>query len=441
MNRRLICLLTGFLMIVCSLSAQEKLTLEEAVTTALANNYDIRLSKSDSTAYAIDESYVYTAFLPTFAGNVNKTFNRNRETNKYKGLPNRNDTLGTSTSNALVAGVSMNWILFDGLRMFATRDRVKELVKLGELGVKTQIANSVADVLRTYYNIVQQKQQLNAIIEQKTISEERVKLADKKLSVGLGAKPELLQAKVDLNAFTSSQYRQNTVIAQLKEQLNLLMGISKDINYDVLDSIPINHELTLDQVMTNIDQTNPDLLFQKKNIEISSIALREVKAGYYPTVSLLGNYNFTRSNNTQNINPFQLPFRQVSGLSAGIGASIPIFNRFNVTRQVKQQKLLIFQQKLEYDNQLLQVDVAVKNAFKDYELQKLNLELEETNILLAKENVMIALERFKQGVSTYIELREAQISLNDGYNRLIAARYNAKVAEIELMRLKGRIIR
>lgn len=421
--------------------AQDRISVEEAITTALANNYDIRLTRNDSASYALDESYLYTAFLPSFTGTATKTFTRNRETNKYKGLAGRTDTTGISKSNTLTAGVAMNWILFDGFRMYATRDRVRELVKLGDLSIKAQVANSVADVVRTYYNIVRQKQQLNAIIEQKTISEERVKLADKKLAVGLGAKPELLQAKVDLNAFTSAQYTQNTLIAQLKEQLNQLMGIAKDINYDVVDSIPIKQDLVLGDVLANIEQTNPDLLVFKKNIDLSQIALREAKANYYPRVSLISNYNFNRANNTQNINPFQLPFRQVSGLSGGITAAIPIFNGFSVTRQVRQSKLTILQQQLLYDNQALQVDIAVKNAFKDYELQKQNLALEEDNILLAKENVNIALARFKQGVSVFLELREAQISLNDAYNRLIAARYNAKLAEIQLMRLKGEIIK
>jgi outer membrane protein TolC len=40
-------------------------------------------------------------------------------------------------------------------------------------------------------------------------------------------------------------------------------------------------------------------------------------------------------------------------------------------------------------------------------------------------------------VSTYLELRDAQISLEQAYNRLIAARYNTKLAETELLRLKG----
>ncbi|HPZ88646.1 MAG TPA: TolC family protein, partial [Flavihumibacter sp.] len=108
---------------------------------------------------------------------------------------------------------------------------------------------------------------------------------------------------------------------------------------------------------------------------------------------------------------------------------------------VQQARLDILYQKISFDNQRTLLDVQVNNTFKNYELQKRYLTLEEDNIKLARENVFIALERFKQGVSTYIELREAQLSLNDAYNRLIAARYNAKLAETELMRLKGDLVK
>ena len=67
--------------------------------------------------------------------------------------------------------------------------------------------------------------------------------------------------------------------------------------------------------------------------------------------------------------------------------------------------------------------------------------MEETNISLAKENVFIAYERYKLGVTTFLELREAQKSLEDAYNRLIAARYETKLAEIELLRLKGDLVK
>ena len=81
------------------------------------------------------------------------------------------------------------------------------------------------------------------------------------------------------------------------------------------------------------------------------------------------------------------------------------------------------------------------NAFKDYEQQKKALALEEENILLARENVNIVLQVYKLNSTTLIQLKEAQLSLQQAYNRLIAARYNAKLAETELMRLKGDLVK
>ena len=81
------------------------------------------------------------------------------------------------------------------------------------------------------------------------------------------------------------------------------------------------------------------------------------------------------------------------------------------------------------------------NAYKDYEQQKKALALEEENILLARENVNIVLQVYKLNSTTLIQLKEAQLSLQQAYNRLIAARYNAKLAETELMRLKGELVK
>jgi outer membrane protein len=81
------------------------------------------------------------------------------------------------------------------------------------------------------------------------------------------------------------------------------------------------------------------------------------------------------------------------------------------------------------------------NAFKNYEWQKKALVLEEESIKLAKENVDIVLQVYKLNSTTLIQLKEAQKSLLDAQTRLINARYNTKLAETELLRLKGEIIK
>ena len=134
-------------------------------------------------------------------------------------------------------------------------------------------------------------------------------------------------------------------------------------------------------------------------------------------------------------------FSQSRGLNYGLSATIPILNNFNQKRLIRQALLDVQFQQLVYENQRSQLNLSVVNAFKEYEQQKKALILEEENILLARENVTIALEVYRLGGSTFIQLREAQKSLEDAYNRLIAARYNTKVAETELLRLKGDLVR
>jgi outer membrane protein TolC len=425
-------------------NAQQQLTLEDAIAAALKSNYDIILSRNDSTSYALDRYYSFAAFLPQVNGTAAAVWNTNDQKVKFTSRSSGKDSTvernGIRTTN-MNYSVNLSWTLFDGMRMFATRERLMELETLGTLSVKAQIVNSVAAVINNYYNIVRQKQQLKAIEEQMSINEERVKLADKKLSVGLGSKPELLQAKVDYNAQKAAQLIEQTLIAQLRDQLNQLIGFRLGSVYEVTDSIPINMSLQYGEFARQYEKTNPSLLVAKKNIDIAHITVKEQKAGLWPTLTFNSAYNFTNTNYSVVVNQNQPFFNQNKGLNYGFGLNVPILNGFNTRRLIKQAQLDVQYQQVNYDKQRSLVDVGVSNAFKDYELQKQLLNLEDDNIMLAKENVAIALERFRQGVSTYLELREAQKSLQDAYNRLIAARYNTKVAETELLRLKGDLLR
>ncbi|MBS1755393.1 MAG: TolC family protein [Ferruginibacter sp.] len=432
-------LLIGAIALHTFANAQNKLTVEQAITATIENNYDIQLLRNDSSSYALDNSYARAAFLPRLNASGGVVFNNNNQKQKLADGSKR-QSKGLRSSN-LTGSVQLNWTLFDGFKMFATRDKLAQFVQLGELNIKNQVVNSVATVINNYYNIVRQKQQLKAIEEQMSINEERVKVAEKKLSVGLGAKPELLQGKVDLNAQKAARLQQLTLIDQLKEQLNQLMNVEPNTRYDVTDTITFADDIILGDVLGTVETSNPQLLLTKKNIDIGKLTLKEKKADRYPVVTFNSAYSYSKTDNKTVINPFSSLYNRTNGFNYGIGISIPILNGFNTKRQIQQAQLDLDWLNISYQNQKSKINLGIINAFKDYELQKKMLALEEENILLAKENVYIALERLKLGISTYLELRETQKSLELAYDRLIAARYNTKLAETELLRLKGDLVK
>lgn len=438
-GKRIISLAVLLCAVCFRLSAQQMVTLQEAIGAALKYNYDILLVGNDSAAAAVDKHYIYGAFLPAVNAVVSRT---QTISTQRQVLVDNSVRKGANVANVgFNPAISLNWVLFDGLRMFAARDRINQSYELANINLKNQVINSTAEVINSYFIIVRQKQQLKAIEEQMSINEERVKLADRKLSVGLGTKPELLQAKVDLNAQKAIHLQQQTIMVQAKEQLNQLTGMQLPVTYEVADSIPINDAMNIEEIQNNIELTNPGILQAIKNVDISRSLLREAQGARFPVISFVAGYNLNITDTRNVVNPFATIYNRNYGPNFGFTANIPLLNYMNVNRSVKQARLDIDYNEIALAKQKTTVNVSVRIGYNNYRFLLSALKLEEDNIQLAKENVFIAMERFKQGVSTFLELREAQKSLEDAYDRLIAARYNTKLAETELMRLKGELVK
>jgi outer membrane protein len=417
----------------------DSLTLELAIATALQNNYDIRLSRNDSAVAAIDYSYRNTAFLPQLNGNVSVLKNNNSQNVTLADGTKRNRS-GLKTNN-VAASVGLNWVLFDGLKMFVTREKAADLLSLGTLAVKDQINNTIADVILNYYSVVRATLQLRVINEVIVLNEDRYRLAKYRFEIGVGVKPDMLQAQIDLNSQKSARLTQLATIEVAKQNLNRLLNLVPTVRYKVSDTIIVQMNLTLPDLQSGLEQTNTSLRVAQKNIDVAGLTLREQRADLWPVISLNSAYNFTKNDNNSVINPAQPLSSLNKGVNYGITASIPIFNRFNTRRLIKQAELSIAYQQTVYENQRALVNTGLYNAYTSYVLQKEVVALEQSDIETAKENLFIARERYRLAATTFLELREAEQSLQEVYDRLITALYNMKVAETELLRLKGSFVR
>jgi outer membrane protein len=418
---------------------QEEVTLERVVTMALEKNFDVLAAKNVADVAQVDKDLAWGAFVPQINAVASTLHTENNQELEFADATRNNK--GSAESNNQSASVQLVWTLFDGTRMFHARQRIASIDKQSELLLKEQMSNTISAVVITYYDIVRQKQQLKAIIEQMSVSEERVKLAQRKLDVGTGIKPELLQAKVDYNAQRAQVLQQESIIEQLKQQLNVAVGLQLPERYEVSDTILINPNVDAEILSTNLENSNYGLMAQRESLQIANATLRESRSLYFPTLNFNAAYTYNRNDNVRLINPFGPVFSLTDGFNYGLTLSLPILNNFSVKRTNQVAKINVDQQQIFYGRYKAQVNLGLNNALVNYKNAKQILQLEEETIGLAKENVFIALEGFKRGVTTFIELRTAQQSLEQAYNRLIAARYNTKLAETELLRLSGGLLK
>ena len=413
------------------------LTIEDVIQRILAENYGIRIAKNNSAALAIENEFKNAAFLPRVNATTGIAFNNNDQYQKFNdGAIRERKGIQSSNTNAAVA---LNWNLFGGLRLYATREKAQALQELGTLQLRNQIINTLAQATTSYYAVVQQKQQLKAIEEQLEINQERVKLATTKLEIGTATKPDVLQSKVDYNAQKAAQLNQLTILTAFKNELNLLLNQPAGFEFEVEDSIPFSTTISLKELQEKLEENSIPLQMTQKNKAIANLNLKELKAERWPQVNFNSTYNFTQLDNKAVVNPFQPLFSRNKGLNYGFTATIPLSNNLTLRKNIAQTQLEIKRQALVFENQRNQLNLAVVQAYNQYQSSIQLLHLEEENIQLARENVRIVLEVYRLNATTIIQLKEAQKSLQDAYTRLIHARYQTKVAETELLRLKGEL--
>lgn len=413
--------------------AQQVLSIQDAIKAAIEHNFDVQIARNSTEISEINNTWGSAGALPE----VNAFVNKNMGANNLKQKLNTGTVIEKrgNTSQSIGAGVQVVWRVFDGMKMFATKRKLDELQRIGELSFRKTLNETVYNVISAYYNIITLKEQIEATQEQIKLYEDRWNLSKAKFEIGTGARYEVLEAEVDLNEQQSNLLSLRNALAVSKSSLNNLLGKPADTSFIVGDTIEVNALPLLSEIEEKIALQNPDILLANTNLKVLFETRNEVKAGRLPSVTITGNYNFNKNSSSAGFNLFN----QTYGPSAQIGISIPIFQGGNVNRQMQVTDINIRNQQLALDKARNDISTAVNNAIINYSNARMIIELETKNLVTAKENIGIATERYKRLNITAVELRQIQISYNATRTRLVNALNQAKSAEAMIALLTGDI--
>ncbi|WP_276380078.1 TolC family protein [Flavobacterium sp. H4147] len=414
-------------------NAQEVLTIEEAMKIALENNFEIKIAKNNSVINETNVTVGNAGMLPTATASV--TDNNSITNSSQTRQDGTTTSLNNAKNNSLTYGVSLGWTVFDGMRMFARLDQLKELQKLGDAQLKQTILAKIGQVNTAYYDLVQQQQQLAALDTTIVISKQRLELAQNRFTIGKASKLEVLNAQVDLNSDQVALLRQKESYANAKILLNQYLARDPKIDFKVTDEVKVDDKLALADLTELAQKQNPALEAQIINKRIAELQLKQVKADRYPTLRLTTGYNFAESQSSLGFTS-QTSSR---GLNYGFNASMNIFDGFNQHRNEKVAKLQIENSKIAIEQQNTVLNTQLNTAYQTYLTNLELIDLEEDNEAIAKQNLEITLDKFRIGTITTIDFRTAQLNYVNAKVRYSNAQYEAKLSEIALKELAGTI--
>lgn len=415
-----------------SLSAQEQLSLQDAIIKGLESNLSIKISEKARDIGVNDYDKSIGEYLPQVSVTAGKNFSTSNVVQQFVN-DNEPRTIDGAKSNTLDVSPVLNWTIFDGLGMFYARDRFEKQMNLVNDDLKIQIENTIAQISSAFYTLALEEERLRVLKDALELSKTRVDFAKVRYDVGKTSKLEYLQAQVDYNTDQSNIMLQEEVVANTLVDLNRLMGEALETNYVVPTEFIPNVEMNLNDLLQSSQLNNPGLVRAQRARELSLTQLKEINAERLPTVNFNLGYNF----NDRNSDAGFLISNTSKGVNYGFSASWNILNGFDVKRRQQNAKITIESRELEVQDLKQQLEADVRKVFVNYQNSLSLRTLEETNYEIAVENFDIAQERYRLGNSNALELREAQVNLIQAELRKVLAGYNIKMAEIELKRLAG----
>lgn len=447
-SKSILCFILGFGMLFsASLSAQEALSLEQAIAKGLTNNYQVRLSRASVAIAENNNDWSLAGKYPE----VNLTLGSD---NSYSSTENPASVVTQSSviSNAVVPGVSASWVLYNGSRVTYAKDQLAKQLDLSQEQLEAQIQSTIQSIIQAYYGALVQREQLEVLQEVLGLSRDRIRYQETRQEFGQAGAFDLVQAQdAYLNDSTTYLVQQNAYQNALRN-LQLIMGVETPTNFTLTDALEgVTTAYTQQGLEEKLLRNNPELQASSVNIQLAALNTEVLGVARLPQVSLNAgaNYNINVSNGSQTFNFGGMPNEQdLPGVAArtlrgfvNLTATYNIYDGGARKRRIETAQLQEVQSQLQYTSLEQSLKTQLANTYATYQNQQQLVSLTSELVSNARRNLTIAEERQKGGLINSFDYRSIQLGYINATQSRLNAILNLKNTETELLRLTGELVR
>ncbi len=402
-----------FLLSLGTVQAQDtlKLDFQGAVDIALSKNLDYQMQANQMEVLKRQKQSALASHFPT--ANINTSFQQQRG-QQFQQI--EGEIVVTNVTNEIVStGLGLNMPVFNAGRRILDTQSSRLNYLAGEKGLERAAQQVIFDVSRRYLQVLLDGELLRIALEN---------LENQKQQL------EQITGFVDAGLRTvSDQYNQESEVARLESvAINAQVTLENDL-WDLSEYLQL--EPTVIPELTPVDPMNTQISFEGMTVgELYELALenrsdleqqemlvtaakksvQSIKAMYYPRLNAFYNYNtFFTSLDDRTLREQLLKIYPQNTL--GLNLSIPIFNNF-------QTRLDVGRRKVAYQNQILQKESVdrkvyqeVKLAYQNYRAAVLKEQNTQIQVLAAEEAQTAVRERFRLGLSNFVDLSTANQQL------------------------------
>lgn len=414
------------------LSAQADLTREGALTFALEKNLGVQIARLSVDQAEVNDAWGAAGALPQIGLNSNLSGAvSDQSENPTSFIQERLE------SQSINVGAQLNWVLFDGLGMFANKRALETLVEQADGQARLIIEQTIAATLQAYDAVLVQQAVLATLDAAVDAAEDRLEWMDQRLAFGAASEFDRLQVESGLLADRMSRMQQALAVDVALRGLNQLMGQPLDAKWQ-LEGLELPNTRDFDDLQARMLSDGTAMENARIAESLARTGLQQAQARMSPTVALSASQGDQRS---------QFAAGDLSGdgrtknLSAALVLNFNLFNGGATRRGIEQAKLQIIAAEQARANQEQEARRIYQDTRDRWQVAadsyELAVQLKENAVLRAG----IAEERFKSGAMTSLDFRDIELQRLRAEQAELQALQGWLAADVELDRLSGKWVR
>jgi len=426
MTGRSISILLGGMLLASPLLAQEalpeppRITLVEALETALARSPALAQADAQRDATAADRLGALGAFLPS----LNLTYGyQNSSTGRL-------DPTGAAiTQESHAFQLTGNYDLFTGWQRTSDLKAAGLRLQAGNADYREQRFATILAVKEAYYAALAAEDLYQVEADRVARQEDQLEFARRQVQLGRATLSDQLRSAVDLNNARVALLGASNAILQTRLALAEAVGLDETVAPAAEDTLAMTAlPLTREQALALAVETSPGVQAAAASAEAARTEVAAARSSYWPSLSL----GASQAWRSETFPP------EDESWSLSLTARYPLFNGL-----VRESSLLRARAQADAARSVeraavLAARTSVGAAYDQIELARAGVGLAIETVELAREDLRVTEERYRVGLATILDLQSSQITLRQAEVDLIQRRFDYAIGVARLEALLGR---
>ncbi|SEA67394.1 TolC family protein [Psychroflexus halocasei] len=419
-----------------------KMTLQDAIDFAMDSAY-ANINAQQDVAIAIKKKWETTADgLPQINGQVNYENNPKLTVTPLPGelIGEPGTTVPVSFGNKhnMNASARLDQLIFDGSYIVALQAAKTFLEYSANNKLKTEYEVRT-NVITAYGNVLLSKNSIDITENNLDNAENNLDETQKIFDNGLAEEEEVEQLKITTQQLKSQLNNAKRMHEIAKESLNMVLGLPVEAEVILLDELEILATQNILETDASEDfklEETVDFKIAKNLVEQRDLEFKLEKSKALPTLSAFVNYGATSFGDEFNFFESGKDWYEFSTI--GVSLSVPIFSSFQRHSRTQQAKM-------ELEKAEVQKEQAINEIKRTYNAAKSEMTYATENFEISKDNLNLAERishkneiKFKEGLASSFELRQAQVQLYQAQNEYLQSMLNVINAKAELEKIKNK---